>query len=307
MDAHVIIATKGRPECLPQLLMWLGRQTLPPKTVLVVGTKESDVTTARGASLSPDTQLRVLLSPRAGLCIQRNVGLDELRNQGLLGADSDPASFVAFFDDDFRPAPEWLAQCRQLMIASPGVAAVSGRVLADGVHGTPISEDDVEAYFDGTKAPEPHWASGPEPRELGSMYGCNMAFRSVVFWSSRFDENLPLYGWQEDQDMTGQARKWGRTLYHPSCRGVHLGSKSARVSGVRFGYSQIANPLYLVSKGTMSRRKTTRFLAKHLMANTVKSVTSRHAVDYPGRLRGNLLAIVDVVRGRCHPTRILDL
>lgn len=307
LDAHVIIATKGRPECLPHLLTWLNEQTLAPKTIVVVGTQESDVATLRGASVGSDTPIHILLSSRAGLCIQRNLGLDELRKRGVLGADSDPASFVAFFDDDFRPAPDWLAQCAQLMSTAPDVAALSGRVLADGVHGTLISEDDVEAYFNGTKPAEPHWASGPETRDLGSMYGCNMAFRSVVFWSSRFDENLPLYGWQEDQDMTGQARKWGRTLYHPKCRGVHLGSTSARVSGVRFGYSQIANPLYLVTKGTMSRRKTTQFLAKHLMANTVRSVATKKVIDYPGRLRGNLLAIVDVVRGRCHPTRILDL
>lgn len=307
MDAHVIIATKGRSECLPPLLNWLGKQTLAPQTVVVVGTQESDVATARGVSLGPATDLRILISARPGLCIQRNVGLDALRGLGKLGADADPDSIVAFFDDDFRPAPDWLAECARLMTNSGSVAAVSGRVLADGVHGTPLDETDVDAYFSGAKSPEPHWASGDEARELGSMYGCNMAFRSIVFSSSRFDENLPLYGWQEDQDMTGQARKWGRTMYHPKCRGVHLGSKSARVSGVRFGYSQIANPLYLVNKGTMSRRKTTQFVAKHLVANTVRSVTSRQVVDYPGRLKGNLLAIVDVVRGCCHPTRILDL
>lgn len=251
-------------------------------------------------------ELEIILSPRPGLCIQRNLGLDALRRRGLFDEGAEE-SFVVFFDDDFRPASDWLSHCAELMTTSRSVAALSGRVLADGVHGTPLSETDAVAFLSGAAPPRQHWASGRETRDLGSMYGCNMAFRSVVFASSRFDENLPLYGWQEDQDMTSQARRWGRTIYYPKCRGVHLGSKSARVSGVRFGYSQVANPLYLVTKGTMSRRKTTEFLAKHLVSNTIRSVTSAQTVDYPGRLKGNLLALVDVVRGRCHPTRILDL
>lgn len=304
MEAHVIIATKGRSECLPPLLSWLGKQSQLPASITIVGTQESDVESARDV-LVP-CELEVILSPRPGLCIQRNVGLEALGRRGLFD-DRAKESFVVFFDDDFRPASDWLAQCAELMTASKSVAALSGRVLADGIYGAALSETDAIEFLSGSAPPREHWASGEETRDLGSMYGCNMAFRSIVFTASRFDENLPLYGWQEDQDMTSQARRWGRTIYYPKCRGVHLGSKSARVSGVRFGYSQVANPLYLVIKGTMSRRKTTKFLAKSLVANTIRSVTSAQTVDYPGRLKGNLLALVDVVRGRCHPTRILDL
>ena len=67
----------------------------------------------------------------------------------------------------------------------------------------------------------------------------------------RFDENLPLYGWAEDVDFCRQLATYGRIVENARTTGVHLGSNSGRTSGVCFGYSQIANPLYLWRKGTL--------------------------------------------------------
>src|SRR6202040_3955084 len=87
-------------------------------------------------------------------------------------------------------------------------------------------------------------------------YGCNMAFRlkPIVSHNVVFDDNLPLYGWQEDIDFSRRVLPYGRIVRSKSLRGVHLGIKLGRTSGVRFGYSQIANPIYLTRKGTMSRK-----------------------------------------------------
>jgi hypothetical protein len=60
-------------------------------------------------------------------------------------------------------------------------------------------------------------------------------------------------------------------------------------------------------KGTMDLRKGTRFLLKAALANGLKSAAGSPRADYPGRLRGNLTAVADLVRRRCHPMRILDL
>jgi hypothetical protein len=38
-----------------------------------------------------------------------------------------------------------------------------------------------------------------------------------------------------------------------------------------------------------------------------KIVTFDSSVDWWGRLKGVLLAFADIVRGRCHPRRILEL
>ena len=298
MDAYVIVATKGRPRELAELLRWLAGQTIAPKGVIVVGVTKDDVATRE------DLGAHVVLSGKPGLTLQRNVGLTYLVDPRGLGANGE--FFVVFFDDDFRPADDWLERCRDAFLAQPDVVGLTGRVLADGAHGTSFADQDVEAYLSGVKAPEPHWAGGPLRTETGCVYGCNMAFRDRIVATCRFDENLPLYGWQEDQDFTSQARAHGATIYFPSCRGVHLGTRSGRVSGVRFGYSQIANPLYLMRKGTMRLRKGGWFVIKAAMANCVKSAARSERADYPGRLRGNTIALLDLLRRRCHPLRVLD-
>jgi GT2 family glycosyltransferase len=63
-----------------------------------------------------------------------------------------------------------------------------------------------------------------------------------------FDERLPLYGWQEDVDLSRRLAAFGTVVKVPAARGVHLSVKLGRNSGVRLGYSQIANPLYLSFK-----------------------------------------------------------
>ena len=41
----------------------------------------------------------------------------------------------------------------------------------------------------------------------------------------RFDENLPLYGWQEDVDFSLQIAPFGRLAKSDKLLGVHLGSQ----------------------------------------------------------------------------------
>lgn len=304
MDVHVVIATRNRALDVGRLLTTLTQQTCLAHSVTVVGTCEADVTGVRQHPYAEQHVLDVLISPSAGLCIQRNHGLQHVTAPYRDRHRREPF-FVVFFDDDFRPAPDWLEACRATFEAQPEVAALTGCVLADGVHGTPIEEGLVPQYVSGQKQPEPHWATGAEQRELASMYGCNMAFRDRVVLACRFDENLPLYGWQEDRDYTSQAKAHGRTVYVPTCRGVHLGTKSGRVSGLRFGYSQIANPFYLWQKGTMTAEHGVRFVSRHLVSNTVRSLQPAPRNDYKGRLRGNLLALRDILHGSCHPGRIV--
>ena len=65
-----------------------------------------------------------------------------------------------------------------------------------------------------------------------------------------FDEQLPLYGWLEDVDFSRRVAGYGRVVKVSAARGVHLGVKAARQRGVQLGYSQVANPVYLMRKGT---------------------------------------------------------
>lgn len=304
MDSIVIIATKGRAADAYELLTWLDEQTLPAHHIIVMGADTCDI---EGLDRHPSTQsgrVSIRISSRAGLTIQRNAGIDLAKSLGLFESGN---YFVSFFDDDFRPEAHWLEQAKKYFMANPDVVGITGHVVADGVHGENITSSDAKAYLRGERPPHQHWASGDAARSLDSLYGCNMAFNHKVMSQCRFDEALPLYGWQEDQDFTGQASRLGRTLYIPHCKGVHLGTKSGRTSGLRFGYSQIANPIYLIKKGTMPKRKAYKFMIKYVLVNTAKSLINHQLVDYPGRLKGNLLALRDLVFGRCDPRRVQQL
>jgi GT2 family glycosyltransferase len=302
MKAFVIIATKGRPQETARLLDYLAVQTAPPAQIYVCGAGPADIEPAARHSLAAAGIVKTSISVHTGLTRQRNAAVRQML------ADGADDGFAAFFDDDFVPAANWLADCGEYFSTMPDVAALTGQVLADGVRREAYSYDDADAYISGARPAEEHWATGEAIRDVHSVYGCNMAVRLSALRSCSFDERLPLYGWQEDRDFTGQVRKHGHTIYAPRCRGVHLGVKGGRISGVRFGYSQIANPIYLLGKGTTSPRAASWLVGRALAANVIKTAVRRTKLfDYPGRLRGNALALMDLVRGRCAPERILDL
>jgi GT2 family glycosyltransferase len=151
-------------------------------------------------------------------------------------------------------------------------------------------------------------AAGQLTEQYGT-YGCNMAFRlkPVLDHGILFDENLPLYGWQEDIDFSLRVRPYGLIVNAAALRGVHLGIKAGRTSGVRFGYSQIANPIYLIRKGSMSWRHANKLMWRNIAANMARSFFPEPWVDRKGRLKGNLLALMDMLKGRISPGRILQL
>lgn len=303
MDGFVIIATKGRAVETYNLIDFLARQTLLPKRLIFVGTEASDVENLDQHPEFEKLNGEVLISDKPGLPIQRNVGLDAL----MAHVSRDEPWFVAFFDDDYRPAEGWMEAVRKIFVADDNIVGVTGQVIADGIHGPGITEEDALAYLAGDLPPGKCWAQGDEPRDTDSAYGCNMAFRDNVSTDLRFDEALPLYAWQEDRDYTGQAFAYGRVIYHPAPLGVHLGVKGGRNSGKKMGYSQIANPIYMRKKGTMTRMVCLRFLFRALAANVVKSFRPNMVFDYKGRFVGNMIALRDMLTGRLKPLRILEL
>ncbi len=306
MKKYVIVATKGRPEQTRTLLDFLADQDVRPDGVYVVGASKADLPDVAGHRLLALAAVHLLIAPCAGLTIQRNHAIVAL----LKDAPAENVGerwFACFFDDDFRPHGAWLRECAVLFETHPRLAGMTGRILADGVKRGGLSEHDALRYLSGEQAPEMHWASGAERREVGCAYGCNMAFADHVLRECRFDEALPLYGWQEDYDFTARARALGAVFYEPACAGVHLGVRSARTSGVRFGYSQVANPLYLARKQTMDRSHARRFIYRNLLSNIYHSLRENALFDYRGRLKGNFLALMDILRGIIHPLRILEL
>ena len=294
MRIAVVIATLGRPQEAAQVLARLRAQSLPPARIVFSVEQMQDLPSGRTpGQLDPDVE--VALGSR-GLCAQRNRGMARVL---------DDCDLVAFYDDDFLPSRRSLEGAAELFSAHDDVVGATGRVLADGVtHGGLASERAsalVEAY---DAAPErPPWTLA----DLGWTYGCNMVFRCRAAAGLRFDERLPLYGWQEDVDFAGQIARRGRVVRTNAFAGVHLGVTKSRSPGVRLGFSQMVNPVYLVRKGTMRPRHAARMMAQNLIANHVRALAPEPHIDRRGRLLGNWRGLLHLAAGRIDPERIWSL
>ncbi len=286
MRIAVAIATTGRPSVVGEALLRFMRLSRRPERLLVVGAAPADAPVdLHGASFA--------LSPTKSSSAQRNHALD------LIGEEAD---VIVFVDDDYAPAPGFVEGVERLFAEHVEVVAASGALIADGAICGGFTFEQADALIAVWPAPE-----ATQLRESTGTYGCNMAFRRASAPHLRFDENLPLYGWLEDTDFSARYRRFGRVVRCDHFAGVHLGVRSGRTSGLRQGYSQIANPIYLLRKGTVAPSFALKLAARNLCANAVRSIRPEPEVDRRGRLRGNLLALSDVLRRRDDPRRILDL
>jgi hypothetical protein len=230
---------------------------------------------------------------------QRNRALSLIR---------DRVDIVVFFDDDFIPSRFWIERIQFLFATQAEVGTVTGRVLADGVTagGLPMSEGQsiVNKADFSEKMPTP---SNYNSR-VASPYGCNMAFRTKTIEGLMFDERLALYGWLEDLDFGLRAGARGGMISSDLVWGVHLGVKGARASGIRFGYSQVVNPWYLMKKGLIPRFDACRRVTRGLVGNAIKSIASQKShVDRRGRLKGNIIGIKDIIAGKWRPEKVAEL
>lgn len=283
----VAVATIGRSVILCQVLRQLAEQTRAPDGIVVVGTAAADVAGVTEACPAAE----VLISPK-GLCRQRNLAL------GHIG---DRADIVLFIDDDFVPADDYLAQIDAQMSADPALVGLTGHLVADGAHTSEISFADAVAMA----GQKPGESCVTEPTTW--LYGCNMAIRTAAAPDLRFDERLPLYGWQEDVDFSSRLGAFGTMRRSRDLTGVHMGTRSGRISGVRFGYSQIANIIYLRRKQTIGLRHGYGLMARNVASNLARSLWSEPMIDRRGRLAGNAIGFVDLLRGRVDPGRVEQL
>ncbi|KQW33354.1 glycosyltransferase [Ensifer sp. Root1252] len=283
------IPSCGRRDILSAVLPLIARQTRQPDEIYVCLSSPEDMDPSCTDMLA--CPVTVILSER-GLCRQRN------RILAAVNAD-----IILFLDDDFLMAPSYLSELLELFVGKPDVAMCTGTVIADGIIGPGIAIDDgLEMIEAGLP-----WPDLPETfAPIYSAYGCNMAVRTDAIRRGglRFDENLPLYGWLEDVDFSRLVAKHGRVVRSSKLLGVHLGTKKARTSGIKFGYSQIANPIYLMRKHTMSIRHATVQMARNLIANSVRVWNPEPWIDRKGRLRGNVRAFLDLLTGRLAPQNV---
>ncbi|GGC11229.1 glycosyl transferase [Novosphingobium endophyticum] len=284
----VVIASLGRPEMVGQMKMVMEAQTSRPDMLLFSVVDEADCP----AGLRQNRRMRVIRG-RKGLCAQRNNALDWL---------GDSFDIIVFYDDDFVPSKFSIERIREFFRTHPEVVGATGNVLRDGINSAGISFEQAQEILG--RHEERNFSPLCIIRGLHGLYGCNMAYRASAISSTRFDERLRLYAWQEDIDFAASMGKRGRIVKTFAFAGVHQGIKVGRTPGMKLGYSQIINPSYLARKGTMRKRFAAKLMVRNFLANHVRSIRSEPWVDRLGRAKGNWIGIFDLVRGRLTPERI---
>jgi GT2 family glycosyltransferase len=295
MIISVIICSLGRPAVLHDTVCSIVKQVLLPTDILLVSPSADNIL--------PETLTLpgVRYIPSAiGATTQRNRGLDEM---------SAETELVVFFDDDVELCARYLEEMAKLFRENPEVLIACGTLLLDGGRGARVDRDvAVQACLQTDHQP---LASRPEMYiPLRSAYGCNMAARASALRGIRFDESLPLYSWLEDADFAVRLTRGALGVVTcPRAKGVHLGWRGGRVSGVRFGFSQIVNPLYLWRKARIFPlpHVVIQFWLRCLVGNILGVLTGDKEYDRLGYLKGNLLGIKHLLSGKCDPTTILRM
>jgi GT2 family glycosyltransferase len=247
------------------------------------------------ASLPTADSLSAAVVVRAsGLAAQRNAGLDAVPD----------AKFVFFFDDDSVVRSDYLQCGVDFFRAHPGVIGITGRVLLDGAGREEIPRVEAERAIAGSLAtPVRH-----QFRSTKELYGCNFAFLQCDARGERFDSRLPLYSWLEDYDFSRRLMRHGTLARVDDCVIVHRGASSGgRMAHERYGYSQMMNPIYFYHAGSFSLWLALHETVLRLGKNILRSAWSAERNWRRERLRGNLIALGDIARGRLTPERILEL
>lgn len=286
----VVLASAGRPECLAEAILSCRAQSgVTFHGVLSVPDE---------ASLPADRRLLEgwsVVTGSRGLTAQRNAGLDAL---------DDDVEIVAFFDDDSAVRHDYLQHAAAFLDAHPAVVGLTGRLLADGVRRGGISADDAREALEVSTAMRPCGRWSPTRQ----LYGCNFVVRAALARELRFDERLPLYSWLEDHDFARRLLAAGDLAEVVDCVIVHRGASSGgRSHHLRFGYSQVMNPVYLLRKGTFPWWQLAHHLLRPVPRNLVCTVTGPDRPSRRERLKGNAIAARDVLRGRITPERITEL
>lgn len=296
LEVAVGIATAGRREQLALTLKQIAESHVLPSAVLICPASSDDFDGNVPARLTGRVQ--IVSAPKKGLCRQRNAIV-----KACEGAD-----ILTFFDDDYYPGHAYIERVQQVFARHDDVVVLTGRPILDGATGPGLSHDEALLALNGGKPLRtlPR-TTDPKTRLTPTYggYGCNMSFRIELIrqYGLSFDENLPLYGWLEDIDFSRQMSRFGRVVIDEELRGVHLGTKRGRSPGRQLGYSQIANPVYMIKKGTMDYGFALKFVLRNVTKNAVRSFVPEPWVDRRGRFVGNAIALAEVCLGKAHPER----
>lgn len=282
------MASAGRAALLADVVADLARQTVTPHARIFTVPNEASLP----ADVSDDW---IVVTETRGLSAQRNAGID---------AVPDDVDIIFFFDDDAVVRDDYVEEALAYFDRNPEVVGITGRVLLDGANSGEISREVADSAI----------AKSLNQRKSGAsegtrtLYGCNFAYRRSAAPTLRFDARLPMYSWLEDHDFARRLAPHGPLAKVDDCVIVHRAARSGgRTNHVRLGYSQFMNPVHFRRMGSFPAWLTAWEIFRPTAKNVVRSIAGPEREWRRQRLRGNLTAFGDVLRGRITPERIVDL
>jgi GT2 family glycosyltransferase len=287
LKTAVVLASAGRSALLAEAMMNVDR---------LDGEDIARVVSVPDEASLPETV------PSGWQVITGTRGLAAQRNAALAALHGNPIVF--FFDDDAVVREDYIIEGLAFLRANPELVGLTGRVLIDGASTNEIPKAEAIEALEASRLlpPSGGW------RFTRELYGCNFAFRMSAAPQLRFDNRLPLYSWLEDHDFARRLMRFGPLAEVDDCVIVHLGAASGgRAAHVRLGYSQLMNPVHLWKEGSFPAWLAAYQIFRPAAKNLLRSVVGSDRSWRRERLRGNALAVRDMLGGRITPERILDL
>lgn len=305
MKLSVVICSVKRSSVLHETVLSVMKNSVLPTRLLLCVVEESDVL----QETRDLDRLEVIFCPNTGLTVQRNYAISRCE----LSEDS----VICFLDDDVELHPDYFMTLIRLFEQRKDLVGVSAHALINGN----VGRDQATELLKKVSCRPANEISVRTKGKLWPAHGCNMAFRSTLFDKELFDEDLPLYSFAEDLDISIRAARHGIVgKIDEGLPLVHLEVKVGRVSEFRRGYSMVANNLHFLKKGISDRgvllgylRLLLVIIVKESLVDFAKGVgewatQSRNGdFDYWGRIKGRIVATFDIPLGKCHPSRILEL
>src|SRR5260221_1129637 len=291
----VVIASKGRPDFVRETIDSLQRQTLKPREIIVVVPSIEDLPPKQWGD-----DVQYIVGP-LGLTLQRNKGIRAIPIT---------VPYVGCFDDDFEMKADYLEQAVAFMNANVSIMGISGLLIGRRGISREEAKKLIASYQPGENPKGTFFSQGKHH----ILFGCNMIIRRAVLTYEQFDENLPLYSYGGDYDLSIRLERYGRIGRFHGCIGVHLETPGGRVREVLRGYSFVANNWNFLRKGVVNLprlRVWTRFwvifFGKSAFVILWNLLKGDRCLDWSRRLKGHLLALRDIFLGRCHPGRIKEM
>ena len=273
MTFDIVVATRNRPDALSMSLPLMLRQSRQPESLIIVDSSDDhDAVASVVARLTEDWKVAVrIIKTTPNLALQRNIGLEAVN-----------ADVVMFPDDDSLWHPG-VADAIMKVYEADKEAQVGG-VCGKQVILSPLEDEDMiyrksnrsiiktcvqpirnrfencffpkpfqlfaeEAW---TKMPDLEWLDQVNAVKVKNMAGFRMSFRSSVLKEVKFDPILGSkvgYAQHEDMEASVHVLKSGNHLLGAQdARVFHHVFPSKRAHGFAYGFCQIANYAYVVSK-----------------------------------------------------------